>query len=183
MEGASISAQLPITGQLDGYANIGEMLQIDATAQANFDASASLTLSDFDSVANERLYLFSTDGMDEFQIDDAVSNPQALDFNGSVSLAAALRVDNPAVQLPFIGDYLPSDFSWNASVVYNLLTGEGTYTIVQDPTFETLVGLFEDAESGLLDFFIDEIDEYNPLHQDVRTLLNTTIPLVGNETL
>ncbi len=107
LEGATIAATLPVSGTLTGKASVGSLVKIDVTAQANINATAALMLSDFDKVPNEKLYLFETAGTDAIHFDEIVKQDKAVSIGGTANLSAALKVNNPASQIPIIGNLLP----------------------------------------------------------------------------
>ncbi|MCY2989541.1 MAG: hypothetical protein NTY19_16945, partial [Planctomycetota bacterium] len=184
LEGATLDVALPVSGTLEGKANIGQMLQVGARAEGSINAGAVLTLSDFDDASGERLYMFSTSAGDGLEVGDVLDHDQAVTFTGAADLVVTLTADNPAAQIPIVGRFLPGSFIWQADVDYDLVTGQGNYQIrQQDASFQRLVGLFTDAKQTVLNYFLGQLEQYCPIPAPVRTLLSTKLPLIDKDIL
>jgi len=183
LEGATIAATLTVSGTLTGKASVGSLFKIDVTAQANINASAALTLSDFDNVANEKLYLFSTSGTDAIQFDEIVKQDKAVTIGGTANLNAALTVNNTASQIPAFGSLLPPSFTWNALASYNLTTGANSYVVQPDASFNAIVGLIKDTETAVVNLLAEKLEAKNPIPNEVRELLIKEIPIINKNLL
>ena len=178
-EGSTLEVSLPLSGRLAGKASIGNLAQIDATAQATMQAVGKATFSDFDTLADERYYLISSRTKDAIKLDEMFNSKDALKQSGNLTLDLNLTLDNPSSKLPVIGEFLGSALSWNAVVGYDLFTGQGSYSIQQDGKFGQLVDIFTNAEQGLVNLAMDRLDQYNPLPQELRDFLTDDLPVLN----
>ncbi len=187
-EGSNASASIVVDGRLDGNAVIPHLTDVHAHAAAPdgkhlLDAHIDFLFSDFDQVADERLYLTGDGGM---SISDILKHDESLEFTGTMDLEATLSVDSPVNQLPgFIRDHisglLPSELSWTADVTYNLETGELDYEI-ENSSLTQVVDLFAqygNIEDAVFQVMIDQISQHNPLPESVQKLLGTDLPVIG----
>jgi parallel beta-helix repeat protein len=173
VEGSGIEAALPLTGNLTGSLNAGELDGIQLDAAANFATSASITLGDFDGVDDEKLPL------GQFTVGSMLNKqPQAADPSGQFTLDLQLTADTPASDLPIVGKYLTNAISWTGGIQYDVDTKTGTYTID-----ENALPSFGDIEQRLRDEFLGLVDQYNPLPQNFRDFLTMKIDFLGSKSL
>ncbi|MFY7883211.1 MAG: hypothetical protein ACOVOV_00050, partial [Dolichospermum sp.] len=183
-EGGTISAQLPIKGSFNGSASIGKFLsgQINI-ANANLNPTAKLTFSDFDTVANERFYLLASNNA--LSLDTILGKKEAVSLTGNLALDAALTVANPAqnLNIPLLNKLNLGSFTWNASVQYDLVTGQASYTIKNDASITTIVNLFQGKQGDLINLFLGGLGNSNPIPKEIRTILTEKIPLLDKNLL
>ncbi|MBX9258207.1 hypothetical protein H1Q63_30515, partial [Desmonostoc muscorum CCALA 125] len=185
LEGAVIDAQLPITGNFNGSANIGKLLQSNVNiSNATFNPKAKLTFSDFDNVANERFYLL---GSNQFSLDTVLGKKDAIALTGNLDLLASLTISNPLenLDIPLINKIIPNNFNftWNAAVQYDIATGTGKYEVKNDAKLGAILGLFQGNQQGIIDLFLGDLIKSNPIPKDVRNILNLKIPLLDQNLL
>jgi autotransporter-associated beta strand protein len=181
IEGATVGVELPVAGTFTGKVGVGDLVSIDATVDAAFQAGANLTITNGNELAGQRLYFF-TDAAPSIDFAEDTS----YSVYGTAGLVATLSVSNPLAQIPVFKMLPPSilaPFSWTADIGYDLLAGKGTYAVRQDWRLEAVTRMFADGSQGVMDMLLDHLDEYNPLPQGVRDLLTTKIPIIDKTIL
>ncbi len=179
LEGAGITATVPLVVNMTGFASVGSLVRVAATADLNTSVIATSRFSDFDATPSERFYLINNPTQDSFSISSIFADPQSRQLTGSMHLNLALIASNPAAKFPVIGQYLPTNFQWNAVVDYNLATQQGNYEIVQDATFQSAVNLLTNTRQELMNSMLVELDRRNPMPQSLRDLLTKPLPVIG----
>ncbi len=183
IEGSSIDVQLPIDGQLTGSAFIKRLGSLQLQADAQVDIAAELTLSDFDSVPNERFYLLAPIAESPLDVYGMMERGEAITLGGTFQLDAQLTASNPAAQIPFIGDLLGQALQWNASLTYDMVSGALSYNIQTDQLLADIVALFQDAEELAIQKFFSYVDRKNPMSPELRSLLSSRLPIVNKSPL
>jgi hypothetical protein len=182
LEGGSISAQLPIKGNFNGTASIGKFITGQVSvSNANFNPTAKLNFNDFDNIANEHFYLLGSNNT--LSLDNILSDKKAIILTGNLALDAALTVANPAQNLnsPILKQL--GSFTWNAGVQYDLVTGKASYNIKNDASINTIINLFKGKQQSIIDLFLGNLVNSNPIPKDVRTILTQKIPLLDKNLL
>ncbi|NCS04263.1 MAG: hypothetical protein GPJ06_20190, partial [Microcystis aeruginosa G13-11] len=184
LEGGTINAQLPIKGSFNGTASIGKFLTGQVSiANANLSPMAKFTFSDFDNVVDERFYLLGSNNT--LSLDTILGKKEAIALTGNLALDAALTVANPAQNLnvPLLNKLNLGSFTWNASVQYDLVTGQTNYTIKQDASLTAIVSLFQGKQGDIINLFLGDLVNSNPIPKDIRTILTEKIPLLDKNLL
>lgn len=171
IEGASISADLPVTVDLTGELDIGNLAGVVVNTSAVYETGMSFVISDFDSVANEKFYL-SQLSLGKLLRDTA----DVAQTTGDVTLDLAASLDADAV--PIIGKHLTQALTWEADATYDVATKAGTFEIKPES-----VPSLANIERQLRDDFLTEVDAYNPLPVEFRRFLSMDIALLGNKSL
>jgi Ca2+-binding RTX toxin-like protein len=173
VEGSSITASLPLSGNLNGMLNIGNLPGITAQATAQASPTARLEMGDFDGIPDEKLYLapFDAVGLVRDYAD------QAIQLTGTLELQLALSLDTS--KLPSIlQGVIENAITWQAAIGYDLATGAGSYNLNAGslPSFASYERKFRDR-------FLEQIDTYNPLPSGFRKFLTTNIDFLGGKSL
>lgn len=174
VEGTGLTAGLPVVGSVTGKAKIGSLLDIEANARVSLPASLAFAFDDGDATPNERLYLLSS-----FNLSDAALPPSNTVLSGVISLDdLALTAQTPASNIPVIGAFLDSAFTWRAIGSYDLATKMGSFVVDQNslPNFSNIRDdLFRSVAGDLVDA--------NPIPSDVGKVLSTPIAFLGDKTV
>ncbi|QLE56316.1 Calx-beta domain-containing protein [Nostoc sp. TCL26-01] len=180
LEGGTIDAQLPIKGSFDGTANIGQLItgQVSIT-NAILNPVAKLIFSDFDTVTNERFYLLGSNNT--LSLDNILGKKDAISLTGNLALDAALTIAN--INIPLLKQLNLSSFTWNASVQYDLVTGQANYTVKNDDSITAIASLFKGKQGDIINLFLGDLVNSNPIPKDIRTILTEKIPLLDKNLL
>ncbi len=174
VEGASLTALLPITvatnNPLIGKLSAGNLVNVNASASGNIQASASYRLIDSDNTAGEKfslreynLAMENNKNQQNTNLDN--STTASADFNLDLSLSVTSQQSLPEV----VRTMLTENFNWQAKADYHWPAETGSYHIVTRPSFPNI------ATSARQRFF-QELDEYNPLPKEFREFLATPLP-------
>lgn len=184
--GYAIDLSLDVSGSVAGKADIGKLVKLDAQVDATMSLGVGLRLHDGDATTGERLYLIPGFAPQSYSVADWVSSnrTQAVELEGDIAALAELTINNPGSQIELIGQFLPSSFSWNVDVAYDIFEKAGSFEIRQDANITALTNLLSGgAKQQILGRFLDYVDRHNPLPQSVRDALTTDIPFLGGSLL
>lgn len=181
VEGARLSAALPVSGTFQGTASIGTLFSVGASVVANLAPQAVMTIDDDNGISGERLYLFGSAGVPiPFLSDAGDTSACPVVLSGDANLVATLTVSNPLEKISLlkqIGVSLPA-FTWTADARFDFLTGEAFYTVKDDDQFRAIVRMFSSLEDGALDLLLSAVQANNPLPDSLRNLLTTKLPVL-----
>ncbi|EAZ88717.1 hypothetical protein [Crocosphaera chwakensis] len=185
IEGASLDAQLPVLLNLTGTAEIGDILEAQVSIEnGNLNPQAKFIFSDFDAITDERFYLL---GNNQLSLDALLSNEQAIELTGELGLTAGLTVNNPLnnLNIPILNKIIPDDFdfTWNAALTYDLATGASSYSVQEDEKIDAIFQLLQGNEQGIINLFLGDLIEANPIPQEIREFLTLDIPLLNQNLL